>query len=39
VLAELRGRHLQLFGQIYMKSVRSVKLRVCIHGMPEMQYI
>jgi hypothetical protein len=36
VLAHLGGGHAAVFGKIYTKSVDSVKLQVCIHGMPEM---
>jgi len=39
LLAHLGGGHAAVMRKIYTKSVRSVKLQVCFHGMPEMQYI
>jgi hypothetical protein len=39
VLTHLRGGHPAVFGKVYTKSVRSVKLRAWIQCMPEMQYI
>ncbi len=39
VLADLGGRHAAEFDKTHTKFVVSLKLRVCFHGMPEMQYI
>jgi hypothetical protein len=39
VLAHLGGGHYMISFQVYTKSRHSVKLRVSIQCMPEMQYI
>jgi hypothetical protein len=39
VLTELGGGHAAEFDKFHTKFVVSLKLRVCFHGMPEMQYI